>query len=55
MDTYQCGACFFPYDEEKGLPDAGIDPGTRWEDIPEDWHCPECGTLKSGFIYLEQD
>ncbi|MCP5235497.1 MAG: rubredoxin [Zoogloeaceae bacterium] len=50
MAKYQCGACFFPYDEAEGLPDEGIAPGTKWEDIPDDWVCPECGTPKSGFI-----
>lgn len=50
MAQYQCSACFFPYDEEKGLPDEGIPPGTRWEDIPDDWTCPDCGTPKHLFI-----
>ena len=50
MAKFQCGACFFPYDEAEGLPDEDIAPGTKWEDIPEDWVCPECGTPKSGFI-----
>ncbi len=50
MANYQCGACFFPYDEEEGLPDEGIAPGTLWQDVPEDWVCPECGTPKAGFI-----
>ena len=50
MTIMQCSACFFPYDPAKGLPDEGISPGTRWEDIPDDWVCPDCGTPKHLFI-----
>lgn len=50
MTVMQCSACFFPYDEAKGLPDEGIPPGTKWEDIPDDWVCPDCGTPKHLFI-----
>ena len=46
---WQCFFCGFVYDEEQGLPDEGIAPGTRWEDIPEDWVCPSCGAAKSDF------
>jgi rubredoxin len=41
--------CEHIYDEEKGDPDSGIAPGTRWEDIPDDWECPVCGAPKSFF------
>jgi rubredoxin len=44
-----CLGCGFTYDEALGLPEHGINPGTRWEDIPEDWICPDCGTPKSQF------
>lgn len=50
MAQYQCSACYFPYDEAVGLLDEGIAPGTRWEDIPDDFVCPECGTPKSNFM-----
>ena len=40
---YECVICGFIYDEAEGLPDDGIPPGTRWEDIPDDWECPDCG------------
>lgn len=50
MSAYQCGACYFPYEEELGLPDEGIAPGTSWQDVPETFACPECGTPKAGFI-----
>ena len=46
---YECVVCGFIYDEAEGLPDDGIPPGTRWEDIPEDWLCPDCGIGKSDF------
>jgi len=41
------------YDEAEGLPDEGIAPGTRWEDIPDDWECPDCSTGKSEFAMVE--
>ncbi|MFL6712973.1 MAG: rubredoxin [Sulfurifustis sp.] len=51
--TYMCVVCGFIYDEEKGLPQEGIAAGTRWEDIPENWKCPECGAAKSDFEMIE--
>jgi len=53
MKTFVCAVCGFVYDEEQGLPDHGIAPGTRWEDIPEDWKCPECGASKAEFEMIE--
>ena len=50
---YQCAVCGFIYDEREGDPDGGIAPGTRFEDIPDDWRCPECGTVKSDFELME--
>jgi rubredoxin---NAD+ reductase len=44
-----CMYCGYAYDEAKGCPDSGIAPGTRWEDIPEDWCCPVCSAGKSDF------
>lgn len=44
-----CLGCGFSYDEALGLPAHGITPGTRWEDIPDDWVCPDCGTPKAQF------
>lgn len=49
MKRYQCTICGYIYDEEKGLPDQGIAPGTKWEDIPDDFVCPECGVGKDMF------
>lgn len=48
-----CLSCDFVYDEEAGLPEEGIAPGTRWEDIPDDWECPDCGEAKREFAMVE--
>lgn len=50
---YECTICGHIYDEEQGDPDSGIEPGTRWEDIPDSWRCPECGTTKEDFELIE--
>ncbi len=49
MDKYTCSVCGYVYDPEKGDPDAGVKPGTKFEDIPADWTCPICGADKSKF------
>lgn len=51
---YICISCGFEYNEAEGCPEDGLPPGTRWEDIPEDWYCPDCGTAKSDFEMVEQ-
>lgn len=53
MKKYQCIVCGFVYDEAQGLPDEGIAAGTRWEEIPDDWECPECGVSKADFDMAE--
>ncbi len=53
MKSYMCVVCGFIYEEAKGWPDEGIAPGTRWEDIPENWTCPECGAMKADFEMVE--
>jgi len=55
MNTYECNTCGFLYDEAEGLPDEGIPPGTRWEDLPDDWVCPECGATKWDFTPIAFD
>jgi len=50
MRIWECEVCGFIYDEAEGFPEEGIEPGTRWEDIPEDWTCPDCGVGKEDFI-----
>jgi rubredoxin len=47
--THQCLLCDYEYDPEVGDPDHGIPPGTAWEDIPDDWVCPDCGAGKFDF------
>ncbi len=46
---WECATCGFIYDEAEGLPDDGLPAGTKWEDVPNDWICPDCGTSKSDF------
>jgi rubredoxin-NAD+ reductase len=46
MKTWMCLICGFVYDEAKGDPDSGIEPGTLWEDVPLSWRCPDCGAGK---------
>lgn len=49
---YICDACGFIYDEAEGDPDSGLAPGTRYEDIPDDWQCPLCGLSKADLRLL---
>jgi len=46
---YVCDICGWIYDEEEGYPEGGIEPGTKWEDIPDDFVCPLCGVGKDNF------
>lgn len=54
MSKWECIVCGLIYDEKDGWPDDGIAPGTRWEDVPEDWLCPDCGVGKEDFELLEE-
>ena len=47
---YLCELCGYVYDEEKGDPENGIAPGTKWEDVPDDFVCPLCGVPKDEFV-----
>jgi rubredoxin len=49
MDKYVCTVCGYVYDPEKGDPENGVEPGTRFEDLPDDWVCPLCGAPKEDF------
>ena len=49
MDTYVCTICGYVYDPAEGDTDAEIAPGTKFEDLPEDWVCPVCGAPKDQF------
>ena len=50
---WYCVICEHVYDEELGDPDTGIKPGTRWEDVPHDWTCPDCGATKDAFMLMD--
>lgn len=49
MDKYVCTVCGYVYDSELGDPDGGVAPGTKWDDVPDDWVCPVCGASKEDF------
>ncbi|MHA7926091.1 MAG: FAD-dependent oxidoreductase [Marinobacter sp.] len=53
MKKWLCVVCGLIYDEAKGWPADGIPPGTRWEDVPDDWQCPDCLVGKSDFQMIE--
>ena len=53
MKAYMCVICGFIYEEAKGHPETGIAPGTRWEDVPLNWQCPDCGAGKEDFEMVE--
>jgi rubredoxin len=52
MDKYECLVCGYIYDPALGDPDAGIDPGTPFDALPDDWECPDCGATKDMFEKL---
>lgn len=54
MSKWECIVCGLVYDEAKGWPDDGIAPGTKWEDVPADWLCPDCGVGKEDFELIEE-
>ena len=49
MEKYVCDVCGYVYDPAVGDPDNGVQPGTAFEAIPEDWVCPLCGVGKDMF------
>lgn len=49
---FMCTICGWLYEEDRGVPEEDIPPGTRWEDVPEDFVCPECGAGKEWFQEL---
>jgi rubredoxin len=53
MQKYVCTVCDYVYDPEVGDPDGDIEPGTAFEDLPDDWVCPECGVEKDMFEPVE--
>ena len=49
MEKFICDICGYVYDPAAGDPDNGVDIGTSFADIPDDWLCPECGVGKDNF------
>lgn len=54
MKKYKCKSCGFVYDPEAGDSMSGIEPGTPFEDLPEDYLCPLCGVGKKEFFLLDE-
>lgn len=54
MSKYECSICGHIYDPKEGDPDSGIAPGTPFEQLPDDWTCPECGASKEDFVEIEE-
>jgi len=54
MKKYKCTVCSYIYDPVQGDPDNNVAPGTAFEDIPNDWVCPECGVSKEDFEPVEE-
>lgn len=50
MQKYRCEVCNYVYDPSVGDPDAGVQPGTAFEEIPDTWICPVCGATKDKFV-----
>jgi rubredoxin len=53
MAKYRCTICEYMYDPDEGDPEFGIEPGTPFEDLPDNWVCPICGATKDQFERLE--
>ena len=51
---WECVACGYVYDEELGDEEEGFLPGTRFEDIDDNWNCPDCGATKEMFVEMEE-
>jgi rubredoxin-NAD+ reductase len=49
MAKWECTICGHIYDEEKGDPENGVAPGTLWEDVPDEWVCPDCAAGKDAY------
>ncbi|WP_437976235.1 rubredoxin [Sorangium sp. So ce295] len=54
MKKYRCLVCGFIYDPAVGDPDTGVAPGTKFEDLADDWMCPECGATKADFEPIDE-
>ena len=54
MNSWECVVCGYIYDPSEGDPDNGIEPGTPFEDLPNEWVCPVCGAGKDSFEEIEE-
>jgi rubredoxin len=54
MEKWECVVCGYEYDPGLGDPERKVDPNTRFEKLPKDWTCPECGAAKDEFERLEE-
>lgn len=54
MKKYECTVCHWVYDPKVGDSDNGVEPGTPFEQIPDDWTCPLCGVSKEEFEPVEE-
>jgi rubredoxin len=52
MEKWQCSVCGYIYDPEQGDPDGGVNPGTAFKNLPEDWVCPVCGASQDEFTKM---
>lgn len=55
MKKYRCTVCEYVYDPAQGDPESGVERGTAFENLPDDWLCPVCGADKSAFEPVEQE
>jgi rubredoxin len=53
MTKWRCIVCGYVYDPEIGDPESGVEPGTSFEELPDDWVCPLCGASKDEFEKVE--
>lgn len=51
---YKCLMCGYIYDPAEGDAENGVEPGTVWENLPEDWVCPDCAVGKDEFEVIEE-
>ena len=54
MQKWACSLCDYVYDPELGDPENGVAAGTAWEDLPDDWICPDCGADKDMFEPVDE-
>ncbi|VAX06291.1 Rubredoxin [hydrothermal vent metagenome] len=53
MKKWKCTTCGYIYDEAVGIPRYGILAGTVFQDLPDDWECPDCGSPKDEFVEVK--